>query len=147
MEEGLHLREKTVGGRIKGIHAFVHAQSVKLLAAFEDGLRDGGTDAAAFIAKQRQPADGGASQFARNVEKGRHVQRREDHRETRDHHHPRPDHLPWADRQIQLRHPVIANREDGQSCAHQIASINAAAQERADDEENDDRRDSGGRQD
>jgi hypothetical protein len=55
---------------------------VELLAAFLDGLGDGGADAAAFVAQQGEQADGGAAQLLGDVQERRDVQRGEDHRQA-----------------------------------------------------------------
>ena len=62
-EKGLPLLEKVMDGGVERVEVFVQAQGVELLAAFLDGLGDGGADAAAFVAQQGEEADGGAAQF------------------------------------------------------------------------------------
>ncbi len=57
-EEGLALMEDLSDGGVEGVEVFVEAEGVELFAAFEDGLGDGGSDAAAFVAEEGEETDG-----------------------------------------------------------------------------------------
>ena len=79
---GPNLIEVRIHRRIERIEIFAEAQGVKLVAPFLNCLRNGSSDAAAFVAQQREQTDRGAAQLGRNVQKGRDIQRREDRGEA-----------------------------------------------------------------
>ena len=142
---GLGLVEIRIHRRIERIEIFAEAQTVELLAPLLNGLRDGSADAAAFIAQQREQADRGAAQLRRNVQERSDVERRKNHREAHDENDARPDDLPGADLEIQSRHPIISDAQDEQARGHEIARIDAAAEQATDDDEHHDREDAGRR--
>ena len=143
-EAGLDLREVGVHGRIERIEILAEAQAVELVAAFLDRLGDRSADAAAFVAQEREQTYRSPAQLLRDVKKGRHIERRENHGEAGDEHDSRPDDLPWADFEIQARHPVASEGQDEQPSGHEIARIDSAREEHADDQEHDDRENSRG---
>ena len=76
--------EQLLNGGIEDVEILIEAQGVELLAAFQNGLRDGGSDASPFVAQEGEQSHGGRAQFSGDAQKRRHVKRREEHGQSAD---------------------------------------------------------------
>src|ERR1043166_178684 len=101
-EECFAILQRSMNRRIQGIELLIESQSVKLFSSFQDGLGDGSSYAPALIPQECQQSYGRSTHFLRDVEKGGHVERREDHRQADYYHDARPYHMPRADGQVEL---------------------------------------------
>ena len=114
-EAGLALREEGVHGRIERVEILAEAQAWNCSRRSWMVCAIDVPTLPPSLRKQGEQADRRPAQILRDVDKGRHIERSEDHREAGDHHHSRPDDLPRADVEIQPRHPVIPGRHDEQA--------------------------------
>ena len=147
VEESLAAVEEVVDGGVEEVEFFVEAEDVELFAAFLDGLCDGCADGAAFVAKEREKADGGGSEVFGDVEEGGDVEGGEDHGEAHDEDDARPDDLPGRDGEVESGEPEVAEGEDEETGGHEVAGVDAEAEEAADDHEDDDGEEAGGGED
>ena len=129
----------TVG--LKRVEELADARVVELLTALNDGLGEGGADAAPFVAKQGKQTDGGCAQMWRRVFESGDADWCEDHRQAADEHDPGPDNLGWCDIEVHHRHPVIAGGHDKQADGDQPAGVGASSEYEADDHQHHDRED------
>ena len=126
-EKRPRVREEGIGGRIEGIEVLAETQRVELITPLYKGLRQRGPDAAALVAQKAQQANGCPSQRQWGIEVSRHVCRSKTYRQSRDDEHPGPNDLPWADIQVQLRHPIVAGGHGQQPYRDQPSGIRPPA--------------------